>query len=71
MSYKLTNTMDKDYNTPNTYVSRSDSLFIAISRRHSDNFVADADKETQKKKADVITAINTEIERRKTAFENI
>lgn len=61
---------------PNVYsqfeeiVPINNSLF-AIATRTSDNFVADADVETKKKRDDKIAEINTEIDRRKTAFETI
>jgi len=62
--------LDNDLNTKGVIVERYNSLF-AIATRSSDNFVADADKETEKRKSDKITAINNEIERRKSAFEDI
>lgn len=67
MSDRLNTTVDRDLNTPGAYVSRYDSLYEVATRR-SDNFVADADKETKKKKDDLIASINAEINRRKTAF---
>ena len=51
-------------------VSRSDSI-LGIVSRSSTFMLSEAEMETEKKKKDKITEINTEIDRRKTAFEII
>ena len=51
-------------------VSRSNSI-LGIESRSSTYILTEAELETEKKKKDKIAEINTEIERRKTAFEVI
>jgi hypothetical protein len=51
-------------------VSREDSV-LGIDERTSKYSITDAEAEYEKKKEDKIAEINTEIERRKTAFEII
>jgi hypothetical protein len=54
----------------NTIIKRSDNL-LGIIESSSEDQLTEADIEYNEKRKSKIDSINTEIERRKTAFENI
>jgi hypothetical protein len=63
-----TNPMEPGYNRPGVIISRSEALFNKAVFT-SDEFIEDADLETQKKRQQKINDINAVIERRKNTFD--